>query len=73
MIGHEYVRSCQNRGIYHVYGLCQILSLLESTLCLKEEDNMSFVHLHCHSDYSLGDSIARIEDLSSGRAWMIPD
>lgn len=23
---------------------------------------MSFVHLHCHSDYSLGDSIARFED-----------
>ena len=23
---------------------------------------MSFVHLHCHSDYSHGDSIARIED-----------
>lgn len=23
---------------------------------------MSFVHLHCHSEYSLGDSTARIED-----------
>ena len=23
---------------------------------------MSFVHLHCHSDYSLGDSTARLED-----------